>query len=34
MKRKTEDNLLRDIKKMIKDKEFISNYKILRDIQN
>ena len=32
MKRKVEDNLLRNIKKMIKDKELVSNYKILYDM--
>ena len=34
MKREVKDNLLRDIKKMIKDKELVSNHKILYDIQN
>ena len=31
MKRKIKKNLLRNIKKMIKDKELVSNYKILYD---
>lgn len=34
MKRKIENNLLRDIKKMIEDKELTSDHKILRDRQN
>ncbi len=34
MKREAEDNLLRDIEKLIKDKELISNYKNLRGTQN
>ena len=32
MKRETEDNLLRDLKKIIKDKELVSNYKILYNV--
>ena len=34
MKHKVKNNLLRDLKKMIKDKKLISNYKISNNIQN
>jgi hypothetical protein len=34
MKREAEDNLLRDIEKMIEDKELTSDQKILRGTQN
>jgi hypothetical protein len=34
LKRKAEDNLLKDIKKMIEDEELVSDHKSLQDTQN
>jgi hypothetical protein len=34
MKYEAKDNLLRDIKKMIKDKELVNDHKTLRGVQN